>query len=131
MIGAMLPLVLALAGPSALPTTSAQPATVVAILRPQMKGVWLHWTKVPTQAEVDALIPPGETGTHYAAMSCQADKDGLLSDCTVMPGVTSPGGFEKAVLSLAGKFQLATDMIPPATTPGTRVEIVLRFGEDM
>lgn len=87
------------------------------------------WSRVPTQAEIDAVWPAGAAGLPWgqAALRCRLLATGLLSGCNVISENPSGKGFGKAAMALSKLFQAAVDPNLSKTLKDVKIDVPFRF----
>ncbi|MBO9545366.1 TonB family protein [Caulobacter sp.] len=87
------------------------------------------WTRVPTQAAVDAAWPKEAAGlaSGQAALRCGLDKTGGLDDCEVISELPRGKGFGKAAKVLAKDFHLTFAPEDAKAVKRVKIDVPFRF----
>lgn len=87
------------------------------------------WTKVPTQAAVDAAWPKEAAGlsSGQAALRCALDKTGGLRGCEVISELPRGKGFGKAAKVLANDFRLTFAPEHAKAVSNIKIDVPFRF----
>lgn len=87
------------------------------------------WTRVPTQAEVDAAWPKDAAGlaSGQAALRCALDKTGVLRGCNVISESPRGRGFGKAAQALARDFRITFAPEDAKSVKNFKIDVPFRF----
>ncbi|WP_454758353.1 TonB family protein [Caulobacter segnis] len=87
------------------------------------------WTKVPTQAAINAAWPKEAAGlpSGQAALRCGLDKTGVLDDCEVISESPRGKGFGKAAKSLAKDFRITFAPDEAKAVKRVKIDVPFRF----
>lgn len=87
------------------------------------------WSRVPTQAEINAVWPKSAAGLPYgqAALRCELTKTGQLRYCDVISESPRAKGFGRAALDLSKLFQVNVDPTDSKRLSDYKVDVPFRF----
>jgi len=87
------------------------------------------WSRVPTQAEIDAVWPAAAKGlsSGQAALRCRLQASGVLNQCDVISENPRGKGFGKAAMTLSKLFQVSVDPNLGKTLKTLKIDVPFRF----
>lgn len=91
----------------------------------------LLWEAVPTQEQVNSVVPPHAKEQGFVTMTCPVKEDGhLYQNCIFDSVVPADAGFEKAALSLTQWYKLPQEVIPRNSSVAPLASFSIRFAQD-
>lgn len=95
-----------------------------------LPGAGVGWARRPSQAQLDAMRPPGVSNTASVSLQCwiiaKGADAGALRDCSVEPIYDPTGDLGRAAIALAPQFRLTAQTAAKAK-PGAQIKIPLHW----